>query len=324
MLSGTLMHIGQDIQQAAQHLRNGGLVAIPTETVYGLAANAFDPDAVIRIFEAKKRPLFNPLIVHAASMEQLTAFAGPVPAPLKQLCDHFWPGPLTVLLPRKEAIHPIVTAGSPLVAVRIPAHPLTLNLLSAIPFPLAAPSANLFGTVSPTTAQHVADQFGDTLDYILDGGPCKVGIESTIVKMGDDEKVWVLRPGGVPMEALADVLGYVPMRVRSATETPEAPGMLRSHYAPGIPLMLGNIAELLPQYAEKKLALLSLNGSYSGSNIIEQVQLSASGDLHMAARHLFGALRDLENSGADIILAEPVPDTGIGIAINDRLQRASA
>lgn len=318
------MHIGQDIQQAAQHLRNGGLVAIPTETVYGLAANAFDPDAVIRIFEAKKRPLFNPLIVHTASADQLTAFAGPVPTPLMQLSERFWPGPLTLLLPRKETIHPVVTAGSPLVAVRIPAHPLTLSLLSAIPFPLAAPSANLFGTVSPTTAQHVADQFGDTLDYILDGGPCKVGIESTIVKMGDDGQVWVLRPGGVPMEALAEVLGYMPKRVRSESETPEAPGMLRSHYAPGIPLVLGKIDELLPQYAEKKLAILSLNSTFTGNNILTQVQLSTSGDLHLAARHLFGALRDLESCGADFILAEPVPDTGIGIAINDRLQRASA
>lgn len=317
------MHIGTDIQEAAQHLRLGGLVAIPTETVYGLAANAFDPDAVIRIFEVKKRPLFNPLIVHTSSADRIEALAGPFPEPLRRLSEYFWPGPLTILLPRQDSIHPVVTAGSQLVAIRIPAHPLTLELLKAIPFPLAAPSANLFGTVSPTTAQHVADQFGDTLDYILDGGPCTVGIESTIIKMGDDNKVCVLRPGGVSMEAIAEKLGYMPERVGSAQESPEAPGMLRSHYAPGIPLILGQITNLLPKYAEKKLAILSLNSTFSSNNIVAQKALSVDGNLHEAARNLFGALRTLEGCGAELILAEPVPDNGIGIAINDRLHRAS-
>lgn len=314
---------GADIQHAIRVLKAGGLVAIPTETVYGLAANAFDPEAVIKIFEAKKRPFFNPLIVHAASLEQISTFAGPISPVLRQLADTFWPGPLTILLPRKEAIHPLVTADSPMVAVRIPAHPLTLQLLQQLPFPLAAPSANLFGTISPTTAEHVQQQFGEALGYILDGGQAAVGVESTIIKE-ENGKINILRPGGITQEQLAAVLGYVPERTVKVQDQPEAPGMLKSHYAPKIPLVMGDISDLLEKHHDKRIAVLGFSRKYAHDAIIVQYQLSASGDVHEAAKNVFSALHTLEDSGAEIILGEWVPSEGIGVAINDRLERASA
>lgn len=309
---------------AADVLIAGGLVAIPTETVYGLAANAYDTEAVVRIFDMKQRPLFNPLIVHTSDINRLSDFAGPIPPVLQEIAKQCWPGPLTILLPRGERIDPLVTAGSALVAVRIPAHSLTRKLLERLPFPLAAPSANLFGTVSPTTAQHVAAQFGDRLGYILDGGPCAVGIESTIIKLGEKGLVEILRPGGIPIEKLVDILAYTPLQVTLANNAPEAPGMLKSHYAPRIPLLLGDLSQLLKTHGHRKIAVLSLQPVRGLSPHIPHIALSSRGDLHEAARNLFSALRHLENSEAEVILAEPMPETGLGIAMNDRLQRAAS
>lgn len=316
--------MGADIQLAAQLLTAGKLVAIPTETVYGLAANAYNPDAIVGIFEAKKRPFFNPLIVHTADLQRIADFAGPIPTALKVLADHFWPGPLTMLLPRGPKIDPLVTAGSPFVAVRVPAHPITRNLLNLLPFPIAAPSANVFGSISPTLAAHVEAQFGDTLAYILDGGPCTVGIESTIVKATDSGEVQILRHGGVSTEQLAAVLGYKPTTAQALHDAPEAPGMLKSHYAPRIPLVVGELEQLLPTYTGRRIAVLAFAKSPNLPLDVPVQILTQQNDVHEAARNLFSMMHVLESSGAELILAEKAPETGLGIAINDRLMRASS
>lgn len=317
------MNLGSDINFAAQQLIAGKTVAIPTETVYGLAANAFDVDAVIQIFEIKQRPKFNPLIVHVGSWEMVALISTAIPSTLKLLADTFWPGPLTLLLPKSSLIHDIVTAGSEMVAVRMPNHPLTLQLLQTLTFPLAAPSANLFGTISPTSAQHVSDQLGDKLAYILDGGQSEIGVESTIVKVNNDDKVVILRPGGITAEAIADLIGYKP-EIAIPSEQPEAPGMLKSHYAPKIPLIIGDIDHLINECESGNIAVLSYNKLYNDSRIVMQRRLSPNGNLHEAAQQLFSALHDLEQSEAAYIIGEFVPNNGIGIAINDRLTRASS
>jgi L-threonylcarbamoyladenylate synthase len=314
---------GTDISYAISLLNSGKTVAIPTETVYGLAGNAFDPEAVIKIFEIKQRPRFNPLIVHVADWEMADRITLRVPPVLKQLAEHFWPGPLTILAPKSPIIHDIVTAGSPLVAVRMPNHPLTLNLLKQLPFPLAAPSANTFGTISPTTAQHVENQLGSKLDYILDGGECSIGVESTIIKTNDTGKVVILRPGGITSEMMAAVIGYQP-EVVTGDHQPEAPGMLKSHYAPSIPLKLGNIDSLLQTFQHERIAVMSFSKIYTHPSIITCRVLSADGNLHEAARNLFAVMRSLEQTEATIIVGEYLPENGIGLAINDRLTRASA
>jgi len=317
------LNIGNNILLAARLLKAGNAVAIPTETVYGLAANAFDPEAVIRIFEIKQRPKFNPLIVHIGNWAMLDKVANEMHPQLKNLATAFWPGPLTILLHKKPIIHDIVTAGSELVAVRMPNHAITLQLLNTLDFPLAAPSANLFGSISPTTAKHVAAQLGNQLDYILDGGDCSVGVESTIIKMDNHEQIVILRLGGVSSEAIAQIIGYSPV-IAVSTDSPEAPGMLKSHYAPKIPLVIGNIPDLLLQYASESISVLSFNKSYHHPKILKVVDLSPTGDLHEAARNLFSAMHELEDSGATIILAEYLPNQGIGMAINDRLSRAAS
>ena len=315
--------IGNDITYAAELLKSGKTVAIPTETVYGLAANGFDEDAVINIFEIKQRPRFNPLILHIGNWEMLETISNQVPEVLLSLAKAFWPGPLTILVPKTEAVHDIITAGSPLVAVRMPNHPLTLSLLQQLPFPLAAPSANTFGTISPTNAQHVENQLGSALDYILDGGECAIGVESTIAKVNEFGRVVILRPGGISAGEMEKVIGYQPESV-SAEHPTEAPGMLKSHYAPKIPLVIGNLNQLCEEHHNKAIGIVSLQHSISHPAIIHQEILTEDGDLHLAARNLFAALRRLETSGAEIILGELVPENGIGIAINDRLTRASA
>ena len=315
--------IGNDITYAAELLKSGKTVAIPTETVYGLAANGFDEDAVINIFEIKQRPRFNPLILHIGNWEMLETISNQVPEVLLSLAKAFWPGPLTILVPKTEAVHDIITAGSPLVAVRMPNHPITLSLLQQLPFPLAAPSANTFGTISPTNAQHVENQLGGALDYILDGGECAIGVESTIVKVNEFGRVVILRPGGISAGDMEKVIGYQPESA-DADHPTEAPGMLKSHYAPKIPLVIGNLNQLCEEHHNKAIGIVSLQHSISHPAIIHQEILTEDGDLHLAARNLFAALRRLETSGAEIILGELVPDNGIGIAINDRLTRASA
>lgn len=309
--------IGTDVAQAAALLGQGQAVAIPTETVYGLAANAFDADAVLKVFAIKQRPSFDPLIVHIGSMGQLNEVAGLVPGKARLLIERFWPGPLTVVLPKRASIPDVVTSGLDTVGVRMPSHPLALELLRSLPFPLAAPSANPFGYVSPTTAQHVADQLGSKVPYILDGGPCVVGVESTII--GFMPAPVLLRAGGVPVEDVEAVIGPLGKPITSPVgDRPEAPGMLASHYAPRKRVIIGDPALLVLK--ERRVGVISFASNYGGA--VNEV-LSPSGDLHEAARNLFAALRRLDASDVDLIAAEVFPEEGLGRAINDRLRRAA-
>ena len=318
-----MAEVGVDIERAAAFLRQGKLVAIPTETVYGLASNALDVKAVSSIFETKNRPSFDPLILHVASLEQVNPFVSEFPEKLKQLAEAFWPGPLTVLLPRKASVPDLVTSGLGRVAVRVPKHPLTLALLAQLDFPLAAPSANPFGYISPTQAAHVAAQLGSQVPYILDGGACAVGLESTIVGM-EGEQVVIYRLGGLELSEIESLVGQVTVQAHS-TSNPSAPGQLASHYAPRKPIFLGNLTELVPQLIqqEKKVGVLSFSTHFPSLPADRQVVLSATQDLKEAAQRLFMAMRLLDESQAELIVAELVPEIGLGRAINDRLKRAA-
>lgn len=311
--------IGNDILQAKKLLQEGELVAIPTETVYGLAANALNPEAVTQIFVVKERPSFDPLIVHVASIDQAQQFITAVPKKAIQLAQHFWPGPLTLVLPKQSIIPDIVTSGLATVGIRCPDHDLTRQLLSELPFPLAAPSANPFGYVSPTTAEHVNNQLGHKIKYILDGGPCRIGLESTIVGFENDQAV-IYRRGGVSEEEISKVIGEVSYRLVSSN--PVAPGQLDSHYSPNKKFYLGDINELKKEFTGKKVGVLRFMGNSDSSDNYKLI-LSQSGNLEEAARNLFAALRQFDQMEIEVILAEPVPDSGIGKAINDRLRRAA-
>ncbi|MDX2049435.1 MAG: L-threonylcarbamoyladenylate synthase [Chitinophagaceae bacterium] len=313
--------IGTDINKAAQLLTRSDVVAIPTETVYGLAGNALDEEAVLKIYEAKGRPHFNPLIIHVASAENIKQYAKDIPAACHDLAKTFSPGPITFLLNKKQTIPDLVTAGSDKVAVRIPDHPLTLQLLNQLDFPLAAPSANPFGYVSPVTAQHVYDGLHGKIPYILDGGPCGVGVESTIVGFDEKDNIIIHRLGGISTEEIEQLVKKK-VTLSLLHQQPHAPGQLKSHYATGTALYLGNIPELLKKFAGKKIAVLSFEKKYPGIEPSMQFQLSPSGDIHEAARNLFRLLRHVDRLGADVILTEPVPEEGLGAAINDRLIRA--
>jgi L-threonylcarbamoyladenylate synthase len=314
-----------DIAAATRLLTAGQVVAIPTETVYGLAANAYDTDAVLRVFSTKQRPLFNPLIVHTDSLEkafELTTDAGKEHL---EKAMHFWPGPLTVLVPKSEKVHDLVTAGSPLVAIRIPDHPMCLQLLSGLPFPLAAPSANRFGAISPTTADHVLAQLGGTIPMVLDGGPCQVGLESTIIKPSEDA-VQVLRKGAITASMLEQHFNKpVNFQQHNSNEAtnPEAPGMLKSHYAPDTPLFFGDLKQLLLAHRDTPLGVLGMQLQDLPPAVVHAIDISPTGDLKEAARNLFSALRALDQSDAQVILADSFPDYDLGMAINDRLQRAA-
>ncbi|MGV3637852.1 MAG: L-threonylcarbamoyladenylate synthase [Flavobacteriales bacterium] len=310
--------IGTDVAHAAVLLQRGSVVAIPTETVYGLAANAFDPEAVLRIFTTKQRPSFDPLIVHIGRPADVHTVVRELPPGVAELMRAFWPGPLTLVLPKRAVVPDIVTSGLDTVGVRMPAHPLALDLLQRLDFPLAAPSANPFGYVSPTTAQHVADQLGEAIPYILDGGASAVGVESTI--LGWDGTGWVLyRPGGVPVEAIEAVIGRVHEAVKQVL--PLAPGMLESHYAPRKPVHVGDVAGLLPLFADKRVGVIGFQRAFA---VHRNEVLAPNGSIEDAARDLFAALRALDASDVDVILAERFPDEGLGRAINDRLRRAAA
>ncbi|TDK44803.1 L-threonylcarbamoyladenylate synthase [Algoriphagus formosus] len=316
--------IGKDIAEAKQLLSEGELVAIPTETVYGLAGNALNDQAVAKIFEAKNRPSFDPLILHTDSLEKVKSFVREIPQSLEELAKAFWPGPLTLLFPKKEIISDLVTAGLDRVAVRIPQHPIALELLGELDFPLAAPSANPFGYISPTQAGHVQAQLGDKIQYILDGGACQVGLESTIVGMEEDQVV-IYRMGGLDLREIEKIVGKVEVRSHSSSN-PAAPGLLKSHYAPRKPFLVGDLEKLIPEYLEKgeRFAVLSLARKFLLPADFPQYQLSESADLAEAARHLFGYMRSLDESDVNLILAEWMPEEGLGRAINDRLRRAAA
>lgn len=314
--------IGTDVNRAAQIIRRGGLVGMPTETVYGLAADALNADAVAGIFQAKERPFFDPLIVHIADVSWLPRVVADFPELANKLAQRFWPGPLTLILPKAAAIPDLVTSGLTNVGVRIPQHSVALELLRRSDRPIAAPSANLFGRISPTTAQHVAEQLQDRIDYILDGGPCQVGVESTVLQLSP--RPTLLRPGGVSIEELIEVIG--PIEIAAPTdhpvETPQAaPGMLAQHYAPRTPLTLrsGDIGSLQGRWGILAWQRIPGDTQFAASEV-----LSPSGDLREAATNFFAALRRLDALNLDGIMAEPVPDIGLGRALNDRLRRAAA
>lgn len=312
---------GTDIGAAAKALEDGKLVGLPTETVYGLGANALDDTAVLSIFTAKNRPFFDPLIVHISDISQLPNYSRHIDERLFRLASHFWPGPLTLLLPKTDLIPNIVTSGLERVALRVPAHPLTLQLLKMLPFPLAAPSANPFGYVSPTTAQHVNDQLGDKLAYILDGGACGVGLESTIVGVEDDT-VCVYRLGGLSIESIEAVVGKVELALNVSSD-PRAPGQLKNHYAPRKPLFVGNINQLLNDHPNKKIGIITFGPQKTVPPCNFYFNLSDTGNTQIAAMNLFRALREADAADVDLVIAEVLPDEGLGRAINDRLKRAS-
>jgi L-threonylcarbamoyladenylate synthase len=324
------------IAEAASEIRAGRPVAFPTETVYGLGADALDPGAVARVFELKARPRFDPIIVHLADAAEVARYAIDEDAAdprVAALGERFWPGPLTLVLRRRDAIPGIVTAGLPTVGLRVPAHPVALALIRAAGRPVAAPSANPFGRVSPTRAEHVVRQLGGRVGIVLDGGPCAVGIESTVLLLAEGRAV-VLRPGGLPVERIEAVIGTVE---RIADDAPDAatlsPGRQASHYAPGASLRLvdpwpGDAGRLGPG---ERVGLLAFDeagrraasvGLHGGAFATEEI-LSGRGDVTEAAAHLFDALHRLDAARLDRIVAQPVPETGLGRAVMDRLRRAT-
>lgn len=314
-----MVETGTDIQKAKALLDKGELVAIPTETVYGLAANALDGTAVARIFAVKNRPEFDPLIIHVADLDAAQQYVESIPHQAYRLATYFWPGPLTLVLPKKAIIPEIVTSGLDTVGLRCPDHILTRQLLQELAFPLAAPSANPFGYVSPTRPEHVSEQLGDRIPYILDGGQCSVGIESTIMGFESGEPV-IYRLGGLSIEKIESIIGQVRVQDYS-TSKPKSPGQLTSHYAPTKRLILGNLTELLQKYPASSSGILSFSSVFNSPN---QIVLSPDKNLEEAAKNLFGALRTFDKMNVDVVVAELVPDVGLGRAINDRLRRAAA
>lgn len=314
-----MAEIGKDIQKAKHLLAQGELVAIPTETVYGLAGNGLNPDAVAKIFTVKDRPHFDPLIVHVADVSSISTYAVEIPDEANYLAEKFWPGPLTLLLTKKNIVPDLVTSGLDRVGLRCPNHPLTHQLLKELSFPLAAPSANPFGYVSPTRPEHVNEQLGNKITYILDGGPCLVGVESTIIGFENAHPV-VYRMGGLSIEEIENTVGHVKIQTHSSLN-PSAPGQLKSHYAPGKKVVVGEIEKLLQQYPAHRSGILTFQRNF---NSPFQIILSQRGSLSEAAQNLFSALREFDKMPIEFILAEFLPNEGLGRAINDRLQRASA
>ena len=310
------------IHQAAEIIRQGGVVAFPTETVYGLGADALNPLAVARIFEIKDRPYFDPLIVHISDFEEMSGLALGIPPDAERLIKRCWPGPLTIVLSKKEAVPDLVTAGLPTVAIRMPKHPVALQLIREAGCPVAAPSANPFGYVSPTTADHVREQLGDRVDLILNGGSCEVGLESTIISFSE-EKPRLLRPGGLPLEEIEAIIGKVETNPVGET-VPSSPGRLPRHYAPRTPILIDRWKGDLEAYRGKRVGLLAFREPRVVSLPSDHVEvLSPGGDLREAASNLFAAIRRLDALDLEVILAEAVPEAGLGRAIMDRLRRAS-
>ena len=336
----TLTNSPADIKRAAKILKDGGLAAFPTETVYGLGADAYNTQALAKVFEVKGRPLFDPLIVHIASLNTLDRIACPDALDtqrrelLEKLVNVFWPGPLTLILPKKPELPGLLSAGLPTVAIRFPSHSLAQSLISLSTGAVAAPSANLFGKLSPTRAEHVVESLGENIDCIIDGGPCTVGVESTVMELIPTPRI--LRPGGISREQLEEVIGPVAYAVNNDTAAKPSPGMLQNHYAPEIPLFL---------HTPEEMALLAYHGTegylfFSGKsrdawlfNSATQADnctkpktifvLSESGNTREAAANLFEYLHILNKSGVFCIHAETLPEEGLGRAVNDRLRKAA-
>lgn len=312
--------IGQDPEVAASLLRQGKLVAIPTETVYGLAANALDPFAVSKIFAAKKRPEFNPLIVHLSSGDEPLRYVRSLSPKAGLLIERFWPGPLSLLFHKEDNIPDIVTAGMDSVVLRMPSHRQTQTLLHLLDFPLAAPSANMFKQISPTTAQHVELGLGDKVEYILDGGPSTVGIESTIVDCRTDDPI-LLRHGGISKEEIEECIGPVKEHLKQ-NSNPMAPGQMDQHYSPSKPLFLVQDIQKVLNDDNYNSSIIAW-GDLSGVDAKYVYNLSESRNDIEAASNLFKMMHLADSDRTERIYAEILPERGLGRAINDRLRRAS-
>ena len=297
--------ITRDLSIAREQLQRGQVIGLPTETVYGLAGNAFDPQAIQQIYAIKQRPAANPLIVHVGSIEQVEDLVTEFPEPLRKLAEHFWPGPLTLLLKKSDRIPDVVTAGSDRVAIRIPDHPLTLELLNQLNFPLVAPSANPYTRISPTRAEEVEEYFGDQVAVILQGGACQKGLESTIVGFDNDNPV-IYRLGSLSIEALEAVAGKLHIHDQK-NHTTLTPGMARKHYSPQTPLTLvENIDAFLKTHPEERTGIF-LTGEENPEEI---------------APIFYARLKHLDRSGYDRLIARYFPEKGLGRTLNDRLRRA--
>ncbi|MGB0850348.1 MAG: L-threonylcarbamoyladenylate synthase [Bacteroidia bacterium] len=311
--------IGKDVAKASILLAQGQLVAIPTETVYGLAANALDPDAIADIYRVKNRPNFNPLILHIKSIAEASKYAKQISNEAKLLMTKFWPGSLSILLPKSDIVPDVITAGSESVVLRMPNHPTTLSLLDQVDFPLAAPSANISNTVSPTTAQHVEDGLGESISYILDGGPCKVGLESTIVSVVEG-RVHILRDGGITREEIEAKTGL--SVVKNKSKEIHSPGQLKKHYSTSKPLyIVDSISDSVVANPQIKCSALLFEDMD-----VDCLKHLLSKDYNLAeiANSLFQAMRAADKDDTELILVEKVREEGIGRAVADRLRRAAS
>lgn len=307
--------------KACEVLKNEELIGLPTETVYGLAGNAYSEIALKKIFILKNRPFYNPLILHIKSVHYLNKVAKNIPETAIKLAKEFWPGPLTLVLEKQNHISDLVTASKDTVAVRVPNHPVALELLNKLDFPIAAPSANPFGSISPTNASHVNDYFGNDLEIILDGGMCSEGIESTIIGFENNEPV-LYRNGSISVEEIIKITGKISI-LNNNDNNPKAPGMLSRHYAPNTDTYLtSDVNTLIHLFPNKKIGLLLFKNDFNEMNNYFVEILSKEGNLKEAARNLYAALHRLDRSNLDLIIAERLPDLGLGKSINDRLERA--
>ena len=313
--------ITSDLNQVKTALINGDIIALPTETVYGLAANIYLDSALEKVFKLKKRPSHNPLIIHISNAGILEQIAKNIPAKARELANVFWPGPLTLVLEKQDQIPNRITAGKPTVAVRVPNHPIALQLLESLNFPLAAPSANPFGSLSPTSAKHVALYFKEEINFILDGGPCFCGLESTIIGFENDKPI-LYRHGAISIEEIEKIIGPIKIKNQNS-KNPSAPGMLTRHYAPKTQIQINDdISLALAQNHDKKIGVLSFKKNKKIKTEIHQEVLSISGDLNEASKNLYAALHRLDQMNLDLIISSFFPEKGLGKTINDRLKRA--
>lgn len=313
--------ITSDLNQVKTALINGDIIALPTETVYGLAANIYLDSALEKVFKLKKRPSHNPLIIHISNAGILEQIAKNIPAKARELANVFWPGPLTLVLEKQDQIPNRITAGKPTVAVRVPNHPIALQLLESLNFPLAAPSANPFGSLSPTSAKHVALYFKEEINFILDGGPCFCGLESTIIGFENDKPI-LYRHGAISIEEIEKIIGPIKIKNQNS-KNPSAPGMLTRHYAPKTQIQINDdISLALAQNPDKKIGVLSFRKNKKIKTEIHQEVLSISGDLNEASKNLYAALHRLDQMNLDLIISSFFPEKGLGKTINDRLKRA--
>jgi L-threonylcarbamoyladenylate synthase len=314
--------ISNDINLAIHYLKQDGIIGFPTETVYGLAGNAFSEKAIKKIFEVKKRPTFNPLIVHLKNSDELSKIASQIPDKAHELAAAFWPGPLTLILKKQASISNLITANQDTVAVRVPNHPIALELLNQLDFPLVAPSANPFTRISPTKSIHVENYFNNQIDMVLEGGTCQSGIESTIVGF-ENNQVILYRLGALAVDEIEKVVGKVHFHSKKDFKI-LTPGMHLKHYAPNTNFILTHdVLGTLSLFSGQKIGLLLFKSTIENIDLSQQYVLSEKGSLEEAASHLYEALHQLDHDDLDVIIAEYFPDYGLGLSINDRLERAS-